>query len=154
MDALGLSYRQLRERLDALAAANGILDGQVRQGPRNKSEYTPAVLEMLREMDQLARDTGSSLADAAIELAGRMKENTYPKGEEAPSNGNGKGGTVAGKSAAHGEVTALQHVITMQAEEIQWLRGQVERLQDKVDELLPLALPAPKKRWWGRLVGR
>lgn len=55
MRILGPSCRQLRERLDVLAAADGLLDGQVRKGAKGRWEYSPAVLEILKELDQLAK---------------------------------------------------------------------------------------------------
>ncbi len=71
MHILGLSYRQLRERFAALAEADGLLDDQVGKGRVGGLQYTPAVLEILREMDELAGNYKLSLGQAAVEVASR-----------------------------------------------------------------------------------
>jgi len=70
---LGLTRRQVRERLAALAGQGDLLDGQVRIGPRGKKFYSVAVLDMLRDLDELARTHGMSLDQAAGELAAKIR---------------------------------------------------------------------------------
>ena len=53
MRILALSYPQLRERLEALASMDGLLEGQVRKGLKGRLEYSPAVLNMLRDVEAL-----------------------------------------------------------------------------------------------------
>ena len=93
MRTLGLSYRQPSERLDALAAADGLLDGQVRKGARGRWEYSPAVLEMLKELDQLANTFGMDLRQAAQEVADKVKENPQGDDDDKEVNLTARGST-------------------------------------------------------------
>jgi len=152
MRILGLSYRQLRERLAALDAIDGMLDGKIKRGHHGRTEYTPAVLEMLRKLDALAANHNLSLGQAAGEVASHVKEYTYPKSDTHGPYGNRVKGNVG--SARQDVYIAPEIVIKMQAEEITWLRGRVEHLERKVDALLSLALPKPRRRWSRWLRGR
>lgn len=87
---LGKSRRQVRERVDAVAAVDGLLDGQVRKGPRDRLKYNVAVLEMLLDLDVLAAAPNVTLGQAAAQLAPRIQGNGYGNG----SNGDAhKGGS-------------------------------------------------------------
>jgi len=141
MRTLGLSYRQLRERLDALAAADGLLDGQVRKGARGRWEYSPAVLEMLKELDQLATTFGMDLRQAAQEVAGKVKGN-------AQGNGDGKEVKLDSKGVnqAAGELEALRVRVEALERENALLREELGRVWKLVEDIR--ALPAPRRPWW------
>lgn len=141
MRTLGLSYRQLRERLDALAAADGLLDGQVRKGTKGRWEYSPAVLEMLKELDQLAKTFGMGLRQAAQEVASMVKEK--PQG-----NSNGNRGKLDGNGGNHtaGELEALRIKVEALERENAFLREELGRVWKLVDDVR--ALPPPRRRWW------
>jgi len=145
MRILGLSYRQLRERLDALAVADGLLDGQIRKGPKGRWEYSPAVLEMLKELDQLASTFGMDLRQAAQEVAGKVKGKTQ-------GNGNGKEAKLDGKEVKHvaGELEALRIKVEALERENALLREELSRVWRLVEDIR--ALPAPRRPWWQRLV--
>jgi len=135
MKILGLTYIQVRERLDALDTAGGLLDGQVRKGPKGRLEYTPETLRMLRELDELASNHGLSLAQAAEEVAQEIK----PEGKIQPDEADIK------------EVNLETAVLRERAEalerENELLRSQLARAWELVDSLK--ALPAPRRhRWW------
>jgi len=141
MRTLGLTYRQLRERLDALAAADGLLDGQVRKGPKGRWEYSPAVLEMLKELDQLANTFGMDLRQAAREVAGKIKGNPQGNsdGKEAKLDGKGVKQTAAELEALRVRVEGLERENALLREEL----GRVWKIVESIR-----ALPAPRRRWW------
>ena len=147
MRTLGLSYRQLRERLDALAAADGLLDGQVRKGAKGRWEYSPAVLEMLKELDQLANTFGIDLRQAAREVAGKVKGN--PQG-----NGDGKEAKLddKGVNQAAGELETLRVRVEALERENALLREELGRVWKLIEDIR--ALPAPRRSWWRRLLLR
>lgn len=147
MRTLGLSYRQLRERLDALAATDGLLDGQVRKGPKGRWEYSPAVLEMLKELDQLANTFGMDLRQAARKVAGRVKGN--PQG-----NSDGKEVKLDGKGVNQvaGELEALRVRVEALERENALLREELGRVWELVEGIR--ALPPPRRSWWRRLLVR
>ena len=139
---LGKSRRQVRERVDALAAVPNLLDGQVQKGPRGRKEYSVAVLEMLRDLDTLATAPNVTLGQAAGQLAARIKGS-------AGGNGSNGGGHEVGNRAqverqVSGEVAALRELV-------EHLRRENERLWQLVNERVP-ALPSGRP-WWRRLLG-
>ena len=155
---LGLTRRQVRERLAALAGQSDLLDGQVRIGPRGKKFYSVAVLDMLRDLDELARTHGMSLDQAAGELAARIKGT---REEKESDNG------YAASSAAIGGLTGKQGQLDVQLKLLETLvddlrkerdywREMALKLQEQVRDLERLALPAPKNRqpWWARGIFR
>jgi len=136
---LGKSRRQVRERVDALAAIPALLDGQVTKGPRGRKEYTVAVLDMLRDLDTMAADPHVTLGQAAGQVAAKIRGNDHGNG----SNGDGPadGNRVQGEGQVNGEVAALRELVDH-------LRRENERLWQLVNEQLP-RLPAPPARpWW------
>lgn len=144
---LGKSRRQVRERVAALAAVPGLLDGQVRRGPRGRKEYTVAVLEMLRDLDTIAADPDVTLGQAAVQLAARIKGN----GEGNGSNGNGHHGGNGGQVEVQvaGEIAVLRELVSTLRAENERLVRENERLWQLVNEGLP-RLPSPRERnpWW------
>jgi len=149
MRTLGLTYRQLRERLDALAAADDLLDGQVRKGPKGRWEYSPAVLEMLKELDQLANTFGMDLRQAAREIAGKVKGDPQGNSDGKKVKLNGKG-----VNQAAAELEALQVRVEALERENALLREELERVWKLVEGIR--ALPAPRRRWrlWSWFVHR
>lgn len=81
----GLTSKQLRARLEAL---EGILNGQVKVGPRGQKLYPKEIVELVRALDQVAREEGVSLREAARKLAQNgsnvPKERGQAEGELAP----------------------------------------------------------------------
>jgi len=148
---LGLTRRQVRERLAALAAVDGLLDGQVRKGPRGRKEYSVAVLEMLRDLDALAGNLGLSLRQAAQEVATKIKGNGQGKREDDVADVDGNRVQLSGHVPS-GEVEALRAQVELLQRENERLWAQVERLTAMLAEAQErLALPAPRRRrwWWG-----
>lgn len=149
---LGLTRRQVRERLAALDAVDGLLDGQVRKGPRGRKEYSVAVLEMLRDLDALAGNLGLPLRQAAMEVATKVKgkSETIEKNDVADVDGKR---VQLGGQVATGEVEALRAQLELLQCENERLWAQVERLTAMLAKAQErLALPAPRRPWWTRLV--
>ena len=139
MRILGISYRQLRTQLDALAQIDGLLDGQVVRGMKGRLEYSPAVLEMLKDLVQLAqldRGDGKDFKQAAQKLAAKMQEQKLA--QLAPFGGK------HGNLEDNAEL--LKARLRDKEELINELREEVAFLRRRVEELTPLALPRP--RWW------
>jgi hypothetical protein len=155
---LGLTRRQVRERLAALAGQGDLLDGQVRIGPRGKKFYSVAVLDMLRDLDELARTHGMSLDQAAGELAAKIRG--APEGNES-NNGAAPGSAATDELAGNQgqldvQLKLLQTLVDDLRKERDYWRDMALKLQEQVRDLERLALPAPKdhKPWWARGIFR
>jgi len=59
----------VRERIYAISRVNGLLSSQVRKGGKGRKEYSPAMLEMLKELKELRGNLGESLRKAADGIA-------------------------------------------------------------------------------------
>ena len=141
---LGISVRQVRERLYALSEIDGLLSGQVRKGPKGRKEYSPSVLEMLREMEQLHGNLGKSLREAAGEIAEKIKHNGK-KELLAPS---GKDVNLAVKVAElKAKVEGLERLLRAREEELAYLRDRVAFLEGQLAHPKPEPAPA-RRRWW------
>jgi len=81
MRILGLSYKQIRARLGCLARGSNLLDGQVVKGPNGRLEYSPAVLQMLRDLAPLAQGPGKDNGQAARELSQKIRGNVNKSGQ-------------------------------------------------------------------------
>ena len=148
---LGLTRSQLRWRLAALAKVDGLLDNQVNIGTKGRKEYSSAVLEMLREMDELVSHAGQEIDAAAEEIAKGIR------GEGAPVNSQDM--KVLDREAEGEGIRIVDPLVAMVLEEkekrieeknaqILQLESEVQYLRRRVDELMPLALPKPRRRWW------
>ncbi len=128
MRILALSYPQLRERLEALASMDGLLEGQVRKGLKGRLEYSPAVLNMLRDVEALVRNHNMRLSDAVKEVGRKIKGD----GLSSDCHPDSKG--------------VKDQLIEALEREIRRLEGEVLFLRGQVSQLTPLALP--RGRWW------
>ena len=128
MRILALSYPQLRERLEALASTDSLLEGQVHKGLKGRLEYSPAVLNMLRDVEALVRNHNMRLSDAVREVGRKIKGDGVPSNSHPDSKG------------------VKDQLINALEREILRLEGEVAFLRNQVTQLLPLALP--RGRWW------
>ena len=143
MRILGISYRQLRNQLDALAAVDGLLAGQVQRGPKGRLEYSPAVLDMLKELNQLAQlagNQGKDFGQAAKELAEKVHRNAHQKPFAQIDLITGNQVNLVA------QVKLLEARLRDKDELIHELREEVTFLRRRVEELTPLALPRPRSR--------
>jgi len=127
MRILALSYPQLRERLDALGSMDGLLEGQVHKGLKGRLEYSPAVLNMLRDVEALVHDHNMRLLDAVKEVGRKIKGD----GLSSDSHPDSKG--------------VKDQLVEALEREIRRLEGEVAFLRGEVTQLTPLALP--RRRW-------
>jgi len=125
----------VRERLYALSEVDGLLSGQVRKGPKGRKEYSPSVLEMLKEMEQLHGNLGKSLREAAEEIAGKIEHN----GNEELPEPSGKDVNLTVKVAElEAKVEGLERLLRAREDELAYLRDRVAFLEGQ------LALPKPE----------
>lgn len=125
--AVGLSERQLRRRVEATGP---LLAPFVRRGDKNRLLLDQGAVEILRDVEA-RRASGATLADARDWVAVSVR------GDEGSEAGRASGQA----PATSGEVAALRELIAE-------LRDERDRLRAEVDRLLPLALPAPRRRPW------
>ena len=140
MKALGLTYIQLRQRLAALDKVGDLLEGQVKKGPKGRMEYTPAVLDMLRDLEQLVNHHNQSLAQATQEVAGKVKR-TDPS---PPDDRNIK----RNNQTADVELARLQEKAAALERENGLLRAELAKTWSLVENLRALPAPRPRRRWW------
>ncbi|MCX6095979.1 MAG: hypothetical protein NT125_04550 [Candidatus Bipolaricaulota bacterium] len=127
---LGLSYKQLRIRLDHLAREGNLLQRQVVKGPNGRLDYSPAVIEMLRDLGTLAQEPGKDNGQGARELAKKIRGN---------GNGDGQGGKADNREALEVEVSYLKQMV----EELRRERDTWREVA--LDMKNQLALPRPKE---------
>lgn len=137
---LGLSYKQVRVRLDHLAREGNLLDGQVVKEPNGRLEYYPAVVEMLRDLAPLAQGPGKDNRQAARELAQKIRGNSDNHGQRQADNLGNPGGNL---EALEVEVRYLKRMVDGLCRERDTWKQVALDLKEK------LALPSPKpRRWW------
>jgi len=151
---LGHSRAQIRWRLAALARIDGLLDDQVVVGLRGRKEYSPGVLEMLKEVDSLAINTKQSVEEATKELARELKR------ERGLGYAQADSGDSQLASSAMLRIDNPFLVMVLEEKEkrleekerrIALLEAEVQYLRQKVEELMPLALPRPRRSVLGWL---
>ena len=128
---LGLSERQLRRRLEATAP---LVAPFVRRGPKNSLQLDQSVIEILRAVED-RRASGATLADARDWVAVSLRGEQGKAARETTSSSD--------PNASGWAVSAL---IEEKDRTIRRLEAENERLRGEVDRLLPLALPAPRRR--------
>jgi len=126
----GLSTRQVYDRLSALSP---LLDGGLRTGQRGRKLITDDAFALFRRLRELEGEGNSR--ESAVSMIRQELDRTEQQSVET-SRTDGESGREL--------IAVLEARIAEQAEEIRFLRAQLERL-------LPLALPRPR-RWW--LFGR
>jgi hypothetical protein len=133
--AVGLSPRQLRRRIEATGP---LLAPHVRRGEKNRLLLAPGAVEILRAVED-RRSQGATLEEARDWVAVSMR------GEEGSGQGRGRertGGAVSGES---GETAILRELVEEKERTIRRLEEDNARLQARVDQLIPLALPRPRR---------
>jgi len=128
-NALGLSARQLRRRLEA---TRPLLASYVRRGEKNRLLLDGSAIEILRAIED-RRSSGYTVEQAMAVVADSMKANEADKRE--PANGQ-----------RAGSVDPLRELIEEKDKRIHALESEIAFLRRRVEELTPLALPRP--RWW------
>jgi len=125
---LGLSTRAVYRRIDALS---GILDPFLTRGPNNDLIFSGEALAILRRLETIRKTEGKPLRQASREVIEEL--------ESKPTKPTREG---AGNALDPSEmIRMLQRENDRLQEEVRWLRS-------RVDELTPLALPRPRRRWF------
>ena len=133
----GLSARQVYDRLDALSA---LFDGHLMTGQRGKKvldDYAFALFRRLLELEKQGISRQAAITVISEELGkadGKSDSNVRKDGEPVSIL-----------------VEELRERIKEQAGSIERLEGENIFLREKVDQLLPLALPRPRRVWFSWL---
>lgn len=131
---LGYTEDQIRVRLDRFAEA---LEGHIRKGQFNRIEVDDSglvILERAKTLESLHGDLRTVRT-----LLGKDGRNEAKTPSDS-SDGNG---------AKHVSVDSPKLIETLEREN-QHLREEVAFLRARIEELIPLALPSPKRRRWWR----
>ncbi|MEM1867655.1 MAG: hypothetical protein QXY83_02300, partial [Thermosphaera sp.] len=109
-----------------------------------------AVLQMLRDLDEMSKTSGLTLDQAAEELAAKIKGKAGGERVDVERQGDGNGGQL------NGQLSLLQTLVEDLRRERDYWRELALKLQEQVRELEKLALPAPREHrpWWARGVFR
>lgn len=128
-DALGLSEYQVRRRLDAL---DDLISDHRKRGENSKILIDSGGLEMLRRLETLRKE-GLTISEAVEEI----REET---GE--------------GESANQREASASQELLRERIDHLEnenkYLRKQLDRKEDQIQQLLPgeVEKKSPIQRFW------
>ena len=138
-NALGLTPRQVYRRVSDVRP---LLAPYLRRGAHNALLLDGSALEILRAVED-HRQRGATVEEAV----GRIDDGMNGKR-------GGEQGRTRGKQEASGELPPLVRALLEEKERaILRLESENERLRSEVERLLPLALPAPRRRpWWARLL--
>ena len=143
---LGLSVRAVRLRLDVL---DGTLSPLLKRGENNQLIFSGDAVGMLQHLEEIRRSDGISVKAAASILRKTEKErleNADLNNVEAVTlNHVEQAGNQASNPASGNEW--IQALIKEKDRTIERLEVENTRLQDRIDQLLPLALPAPRRRF-------
>jgi len=154
--AVGLSVPQVRRRLNAIETD---LDGDLARGTRGKLLLSEKGLAFLRRIVDLEKERGLTCNDAV-----KVMHEELRKPDEDGEEGTIKfrHGPVTGVSQSREAgsdesplVRELRARIADKEREITRLENEVHFLRTRVEELTPLALPRPRRRWlaWLHLAG-
>ena len=133
--AVGVSPRQLRRRVEA---TRPLLPPFIRRGEKNRVLLDPGAVEILRAVED-RRASGATLTDATAWVAVSMR------GEQGSEQGRGRERTGKPETTHSGEAAVLRELVEDLRHDRDHWRALALRLQDQV-----LALPAPRRRWFGR----
>ena len=128
---LGVSVRGVRLRVAALSPA---IDAHLRRGENNRQLYTGEALAMLRRLEELRQAESNTVRQAGSRVLEELNGNGDKSRRQSPS-----------------EMTSIDPLVAellrSKDDQIEHLREEVKRLNARIDQLLPLALPVPR-RWW------
>jgi len=128
-DISELTHLTSRQVYDRLTALSPVLNGSLRTGSRGAKLLTDQGFAIFRRLIDLEGE-GHSRESAIIVIQADVKSTDTVRAEPIRNDGEGAGKLVA----------TLEQVIAEQKKEIEFLRSQVDRL-------MPLALPAPRRRF-------
>ena len=112
-------------------AARTIIDDHTTRGPNNRLIFDQYAFQVLVEINRLRTEEKLSL-NGAVSL---VEKSLSKKGEPEQRNNSEL-------------IDALRETIRQQEETIRHLRKTVDTLQEQLSQILPLALPKPRHRFW------
>ena len=128
-DISELTHLTSRQVYDRITSLSPVLNGSLRTGSRGAKLLTDEGFAIFRRLIDLEGE-GHSRESAITVIREDVKSTDAVKTELTRNDGEGEGKLVA----------TLEQVIEDQKKEIEFLRAQVEKL-------MPLALPAPRRRF-------
>jgi len=137
---LGLSVRAVRLRLDVL---DGTLSPLLKRGENNQLIFTGDAVGMLQHLEEIRRSDGISVKAAASIL--RQTERERLENLETNKTDDVTSNRVEQASNPAIGNEWIQALIEEKDRAIERLEVENARLQDRIDQLLPLALPAPRR---------
>ena len=141
---LGLSVRAVRLRLDVL---DGTLSPLLKRGENNQLIFTGEAVGMLQHLEEIRRSDGISVKAAASILrqaeTERLENSEPNKAKALTSNRVEQAANLTSNPTISNEW--IQALLEEKERTIQRLEVENVRLQERVDQLLPLALPAPRR---------
>jgi len=139
---LGLSVRAVRLRIDAL---DGVLDAHLRRGENNQLLFTGEALSILKHLEELRRSDGINVKQAASivrKTESKRLESADPVDvEPAPSSHVNR----AANPTSSLDLDVIRELLAEKDRTIARLEADKAQLQARVDQLIPLALPAPRR---------
>ena len=136
--SLGISERAVRLRLDALQS---ILAPHLQRGPNNQLLFTGEAVAILRQAEEVRHRDGVSVKVAASKLRQSAQDSESTRQTSVRPTAN--------RTTSPDESWAVAALIEEKDRTIRRLETENDRLRTEVDRLLPLALPAPRRRgWW------
>jgi hypothetical protein len=126
--SLGLSVRAVRLRRDML---DGVLDAHVKRGEKGALLFNGEALAILRRVEDLRHGESTSVRQAVERVRHEIQGDGVPASRQPES--------------ASGETAVLRELIEEKERTIRRLEEDNARLQARVDQLLPLALPRPRR---------
>ena len=128
--SLGLSVRAVRLRRDTLA---GSLDAHIRRGEKNELLFTGEALAILRRVEDVRHSASCSVRQAVETVREEMQGNSDSVSRQP-------------ESSSASTSSELQAVIADLRRDRDVWRDLAMKLQDQI-----LALPRPRRRWFGLL---
>jgi len=136
--SLGITERAVRLRIDALG---GVVTPYLQRGPNNRLLFTGEAVAILRQAEEVRHRDGVSVKAAASKL--RQSSGDSESARQTSVR------PTSGGTPSSSEAWAVSALIEEKDRTIRRLEAENERLRGEVDRLLPLALPAPRRRpWW------
>jgi len=130
---LGVSVRGVRLRVDTV---RDVVAAHLRQGENNRILFDGDAVAVLRRMEELRKAAGCSIRQAASRIREELADNSTDAVSQSELQ------PASSMDALQSENALLRDEVTHLRDEIRWLRA-------RVDQLMPLALPRPRRwLWW------
>ena len=152
-EMLGMSVRKVRTRMRTL---RGLIDPYLHKGQHNKLLFEPEAIAMIERLEQVSQDTGWNLAEAVnivrTDIAKTLSGSESSDGDK-PSSFTPRTDE-SDRQAAYRDLDPMVQALLIEKDRtISRLEVEITRLNERIDSLMPLALPKPRRGFLG-LFGR